>query len=208
MHPSTVQNDERKHLLKTPKWMTRNKKGGSKHARPPRRRATLDPKPVISSPSGFIHNDGLSNFQAEPSRLYCIMFLACDDWGFYSTGKSTPGMPFVSALNFVSPSSTTPIPVEEMYIFERPCPKCDKNVKVLDELPDSSVIERLKCQSRWKVYYPDVETTVPDSIRRLGKFDWEMEEDHKSESHMAASHKAAERRPVYVLEMESAAEKS
>lgn len=117
-------------------------------------------------------------------------------------------MPFVSALSFVSPSSSTPIPVEEMYNFDWPCPNCDKNAKVLDELPDSSVVERLKCQSRWKVYFPDVETTVPDSIRRLGKFDWEIDEDHKSENHTAASHKAADRRPVYVLEIESAAEKS
>ena len=208
MHPSTVQNEERKHLLKIPKWMTRNKKGGSKHARPPMRRATLDSKPVISSPSGFIHNDGLSNFQAESGRLYFIMFLTCRHWGFYTTGEFTPGMPFLSALSFVSPSSSTPIPVEEMYIFHRPCPECDTNAKVLDELPDSSVVERLKCQSRWEVYFPDVETTVPDSIRRLGKFDWEVDEDHKSENHTAASHKTVNRRPVYVLKIESAAEKN
>ena len=203
MPPSTVQKQDRKRLWKILKCMTKNKKGG-----PHILTATPKPKPIISLPSGFVHNDGLSKVRAEPGRLHYITFSTCDHHGFYRTGEKNSDIPFVSALRFESPSSPTPIAVDEMYKFDRSCPECDKKAKMLDESANSSVVETLKCQPRWNVYFPDVETTVPDAIRRYGKFYFEIDQDRKSENHTATPHKAADRRPVYVLDIESAAEKS
>lgn len=208
MHPSTAQKQERKPFSKILRCMTKNKMEASKHVPSPILTATPKPKPLISSPSELLHIDGLSNIKREQIRLHCIHFLTCDHEVFYSTKKDTDARPFVSALRPVSPTSATPVAVEEVYIFEKSCPKCDPKAKVLEESPDSSFIRTLKRQPRWHVCFPVVENTVPDAIRRLGIFDFEIDEHQDGEYYTAISHKVADRRLVYVVEVESATKKS
>ena len=125
--------------------------------------------------------------------------------GFYSTGTFTFDAAFVSALRPISPSSTSPVAVEEMYIFDRPCPGCsDRKARVLDELPESSFVKTLRRQPRWRVSLPVVETTLPESIRRFGKFDFEVEQGREGRDTAASKtfHKLKGTMPVYIEEVD------
>lgn len=72
---------------------------------------------------------------------------------------------------------------------------------MLNESSDSSFVRTLMRQQRWTVCFPRVETAVPDSIRRFGKFHFEVEEgkDQNQET-PATSFLLTERRPVYIEE--------
>ena len=126
--------------------------------------------------------------------------------GFCGTGTFTFDAAFVSALRPVSPSSSSPVAVEEIYIFDRPCPGCsDRKARVLDESPESSFVKTLKCQPRWRVSLPDVETTVPKSIRRFGRFEFEVEQNRKGKDRAAATtfHNLKGTLPIYIEEVDS-----
>ena len=93
-----------------------------------------------------------------------------------------------------------------MYIFDRPCPGCShRKARVLDELPESSFVKTLKRQPRWSVSLPVVETTVPESIRRFGKFDFEVEQGREEKDRAASKsfNKLKGTLPVYIEEVDS-----
>ena len=76
---------------------------------------------------------------------------------------------------------------------------------MLDELPESSFVKTLKRQPRWRVSLPVVETTVPESIRRFGKFDFEVERDGEEKDRAASTtfHQLKGTLPVYIEEVDS-----
>lgn len=93
-----------------------------------------------------------------------------------------------------------------MYIFDRPCPGCShRKARVLDELPESSFVKTLKRQPRWRVSLPVVETTVPESIRRFGRFGFEVEQGREEKDGAASTtfHKLKGTLPVYIEEVDS-----
>ncbi|KAL8788298.1 MAG: hypothetical protein Q9195_007354 [Heterodermia aff. obscurata] len=205
MGPTDVQKRERRRLSKVRRYMEKNTNKGSRSKAAAESAANASrPAPTVSTPSGFSHN-GLSKFEARPN-LHFILFLTCSHNGFYSTGTFTFDAAFVSALRPVSPSSSSPVAVEEMYIFDRPCPGCShRKARVLDELPESSFVKTLKRQPRWRVSLPIVETTIPESIRRFGKFDFEVEQGGEEKDRGASTTfpRPKGTLPVYIEEVDS-----
>ena len=159
--------------------------------------ATSGP-PTISAPGTFIHTE--SGFKSHLERsLHFIIFLGCGHNGFYTTGTPSLGVAFVSTLRLVDSSSSTPVAIEQIFIFDKACPGCDARGRILDEPQESSFVRALDRHQRWDVSFPEVQNTVPDAVRRFGRFSFEEERAHGGRC--PTKYVVTDRRPVYVEEV-------
>lgn len=146
------------------------------------------PRITITPPSSVLQIDSCS----PPVFLYSILFSGCPDMAFY-TQSTDPNRIFMSELEPFAPTSSTPIKIVETYIFDKPCPGCNhQKARIVNEnpkrsffafpstplkMPDDAFLASLEKLEKWVVSWPVVESTIPDAIRRFGKFDFEDDQD-------------------------------
>ena len=142
--------------------------------------------------------------------------------------KSTsPNKTFESELEPYALSSAIPIKIVETYIFDKPCPGCNPTIsRILNENPmtilasptmpfnnpKESFLASLLMSDLWAVSWPLVQSLVPASIRRFGKFDFEDDQDQVQGKHekkadgsnratCLRAYKATELMPIYLEDL-------
>ena len=186
---------------------------------------------TISPPSKVLHIDGCSIPRTD-SSLYFITFTGCKHHGFHMLSKNPIQDTFASSLKFFSPTSATPVEVTQMYTFDKPCLECNPKASIPLENPRNSILAfsgkplenseepflaSLEKSEKWVVSWPMVAPTVPDAIRRFGKFDFEDDQDQAQGEHERTmdgsdranslrSYKMTELIPLYVEDLRTPAD--